>query len=425
MRIVIIAIGSELVSGQTVDTNSALLARKLRDIGLTLDLVTLVGDSQQDIIMTFNQVFSRADFAIVTGGLGPTEDDRTRFAAAKVMGVDLVEDADSLTRVEQLFAAFGREMPASNRVQALFPEGAEILENPMGTARGFSIRVDGCTALFAPGVPKELEVMADHILLPILREAAGSTAHYAALTLHTFGLPESELADRLEDFVADQGEVELAYAAKFPIIDLRLTANAESPDGARAKIDAGRAYLENILGQHIFGEGDDTLASVTGALLARLGLTLALAESCTGGLVAAAITDVPGSSDYFLESAVTYSNQAKENRLGVRMATLEAHGAVSEETAREMAQGIRRSSGADLGFALTGIAGPDGGTADKPVGTVHMALAHEGGVLHWVNRAPGSRDRVRMLAAYAALNRIRRFALRCENPGDEQFNCTD
>ena len=425
MRVEIIAIGSELTSGQTQDTNSSMLARMLREAGLEVERVTLISDEQQQMIFAFNEVFARADVTIVTGGLGPTEDDRTRFVAAKVFGSELVEHAESLERLQQLFAAFGRPMPKSNVWQAMFPAIAQIIENPMGTARGFALEQDGRIALFAPGVPRELQVMAEQYLLPMILERTGQRVAIAGLTLHTFGLPESELADRLETYVTDFPLVELAYSARFPTIDLRLSAKGDTPQAAKEQIDAACGYILPRLGDHIFGQEDQTLPGVTGALLEKRKLTLALAESCTGGMIAAAITDVPGSSAYFLESAVTYSNQAKVARLGVSEKTLAQHGAVSEQVAREMALGICKSAGADLGLSVTGIAGPDGGTPDKPVGTVHMALVHPDGVLTWVNRFPGSRQRVRTLTCYAALNRIRRYCLRSDSQSPEQFNCTE
>jgi nicotinamide-nucleotide amidase len=425
MQIEIIAIGSELTAGVTIDTNSAMLAQKLRAVGLEIDRVTLVSDQEDQIIQTFAAVFARADAAIVTGGLGPTEDDRTRFAAAKVFGAELKEHAESVDRLKMIFKAFNREMPESNRVQAMFPIGAQILENPMGTARGFACEVEGRIALFLPGVPRELEIMADQTVVPMLVDRAGLAVHIATVTLNTFGETESGLADRLKDFTSNHPEVELAYSAKFPTIELRLSAKGGTKEQADQYIADGRKYIEDILCERIFSQGGKTLPEVMGQLLIEKGLTLATAESCTGGMIGAAVTNASGSSEYFLEAAVTYSNDAKMNRLGVRAETLETYGAVSEETAIEMAEGIRKISGADLGVSVTGIAGPTGGTPEKPVGTVHMALAYNGGVKHWMNRVPGNRERVRNLTTYAAIDRVRRFCLGVSMEKDAQYNCKD
>lgn len=430
MRIEIIAIGSELTAGVTVDTNSALLAKKLRDVGLEVSRVTLVSDGQEDMEEIFQEVFKRADAAVVTGGLGPTEDDRTRFAAAKIAGLELEEDPESIKRLEQIFQAFGRDMPKSNIWQAMFPKGSRILENPIGTARGFAMEHEGCLALFGPGVPREIKAMIDYEIVPILKERSGIKVAISTKTLRCFGLPESELADRLDDFVKLHPDVELGYSAKFPTIDLRMSAKGENIKQADARIQGAGKYIQDLLGDRIFGQGENTMAFVTAKELIKNGFTVSLAESCTGGMIAAALTDIPGSSAYFLEGAVTYSDQAKVRMLGVKPETIEKFGAVSKETAVEMAIGAREKSAANIGLSVTGIAGPDGGTPEKPVGLVHMALSFnkdngQDKILHWENRFPGGRNRVRKLTVYAALDRIRQLCKGGKSPLDTQFNCTD
>ena len=425
MRIEVIAIGSELTAGVTVDTNSSMIAQKLRQYGLEVSRMSLVSDEPEYLDEIFREVFARADITIITGGLGPTEDDRTRFVAADIFEAPLEEDEESLERLKNIFSLFGRKMPESNRFQAMFPKGAQILENPVGTARGFTVEKDDHIAIFAPGVPRELEKMTDYNILQLIIERAGQKLSIATVTLYTFGMPESELADCLEEFTAKFPEVELAYSAKFPTIDLRLTARGDDEAKAEESISKARKYIEGILGNRIFGEGKETLAGVVGKLLLDQGCTLALAESCTGGMVSSALVDVPGSSDFLLEAAVTYSNDAKIRRLDVSEQTLEKQGAVSVETAIEMAKGIRDTSKSDIGFAITGIAGPSGGTSEKPVGTVCMALAHPEGVLHWSNRLPGGRMRIRRLATFAAMDRVRRFCLGLKQEDDAQYNCTD
>jgi len=426
MRIEIIAIGSELVAGVTIDTNSAMMAKKLRDMGIEVTRVTLVSDVEKEMEKLFLEVFKRVDVVIVAGGLGPTQDDRTRFAAAKIAGVDLVEDTDSVKRLREIFKTFGREMPKSNIWQAMFPDGAEILENPVGTARGFAMEHENCLALFGPGVPREMEAMADLEILPMIKKRVGITGAISTTTLHCFGLPESELADRLWDFEKRFPKVELAYSAKFPSIDLRLSAKGETDETADALLLEGEKYILRILGDRIFAKEGKTMAKAAAEFLTRKNLTMAIAESCTGGMIAAALTDIPGSTAYFLEGAVTYTNEAKIRNLEVRAKTLANHGAVSKETAIEMAKGIKKHSGADVGLSVTGIAGPDGGTPDKPVGTVHMALVkRDGRARHWVNRFPGGRKRVRALTVFAALDRIRMMETDEKSPLDAQFNCTD
>jgi competence/damage-inducible protein CinA-like protein len=411
MRIEIIATGSELVAGKTIDTNSAMLARLLGKFGLEVAKITLVGDPEEQIILALNEAVGRAEAIIITGGLGPTQDDRTRFAAAKVFGQPLIEDPGSIDRLVELFKLFRREMPESNRVQALFPENAMIIENPMGTARGFTLENQTCLALFAPGVPSELEAMAEASLVPMLVEKAGITETIASVTLLTFGHTESGLADDLKDFEKKYPKVELAYSAKFPVIEIRITARDPELSVAEKNLSQARAYLDEKIGGYVFSQDGKTLAAVVQDLMIARHWTLALAESCTGGMIASAITDIPGSSEHFIECAVTYSNDAKERRLGVKKQTMIDHGAVSKETAIEMAIGIREASGADIGLAVTGVAGP-GESEAKPAGLVHMALSHRAGQIHWENRFPGDRRRVRVLTAHSALNRIRKFCLK-------------
>lgn len=411
MRIEILAIGSELVAGLTVDTNSAMLAGLLRDQGMEVTRFNLVNDEESEIIMALNDAVSRSEALIVTGGLGPTTDDRTRFAVAKVFSAKLIEDEPSVQRLEKFFKSIGWIMPENNRLQCLFPEGAVIIENPVGTARGFAMEKDGHIALFGPGVPKELEKMAGESFVPMLKKRAGIDVCIATSKLHSFGLPESELGMKLNDLEKQFPEVELAYSVEFPVIHLRLSVTGDTESQAAAKLVPAENYIQNTVGRFLFGRENDTLASVVGALLIEKKLTVSLAESCTAGMICAALTEVSGSSEYFMEGAVTYSNDAKIRALGVSEKTLIAHGAVSPETAVEMALGIREKAGTDLGFSVTGIAGPTGGTLEKPVGLVYMALAYPGGVKHWENKFFGDRNRVRKLTTFSALERIRRYCL--------------
>jgi nicotinamide-nucleotide amidase len=409
MQIEVIATGAELLDGRGADTNARLLARALRPVGARLTRATIVGDGIDDIAAALREALPRADAVIVTGGLGPTVDDRTRDAAALVFDAPLIEDEPTLTALQGWFRGFGREMKDNNRRQAQFPRGATIVPNPIGTAAGFVIDQGGRVVLFAPGVPRELELMAAEQFAPFLRQRFGVTETITVIVLRTFGFTESGLDHRLAQL--DLGDVELAFTASIPEINVTLTARDADPAAAAARVAAARALIDPVLGLSTISDDGRTLEEVVADLMTARKLTLALAESCTGGLIAGRCTNVPGSSNWFLEGAVTYSNDAKVRRLGVPAELIAAHGAVSREVAEAMAAGIRRTAGADLGLGVTGVAGPGGGTPAKPVGTVHMALAHAGGVEHWLDKSWGDRARVRMFAAEQALDRLRRHLL--------------
>jgi nicotinamide-nucleotide amidase len=405
----VIATGAELLDGRGADTNARLLARALRPIGLRIDRATVVGDGLADIAGALREALARADAVIVTGGLGPTVDDRTRDAAAKVFDAPLVEDEPTLTALTAWFKSFGREMKDNNRRQAQFPRGATIVPNPIGTAAGFLVEQGGRAALFAPGVPRELEKMANEQFAPYLRRFFKVSETIALVSLRTFGFTESGLDHRLARL--DLGDVELAFTASIPEIMVTLTARDADPAVAAGRVAAARAKVDEVLGASTISDDGRTLEEVVAALLTDKKLTLALAESCTGGLIAGRCTNVPGSSDWFLEGAVTYANDAKVRRLGVPVKLIAAHGAVSAEVAEAMAVGIRQTAEADIGLGVTGVAGPGGGSPDKPVGTVHMALADANGVQHWRDALFGDRARVRTFAAEMALDRLRRHLL--------------
>jgi nicotinamide-nucleotide amidase len=406
MRLELILTGAELLDGRNSDTNTRLLAKALQGIGVPIARAVIVGDGHDDIAAALREALGRADAVLVTGGLGPTVDDRTRDAAAQAFGLPLVEDEPTLVWLRELFARFDRPLLDNNRRQAQFPQGARILANPIGTAAGFAVERDGRLAVFAPGVPRELELMAAEQILPLLRERFGRQQGIATVSLRTFGFTEGGLDKRLAG--VDLGEVVLAFTAGLPEIVVTLTAVSADEAEAQARLAAARAKVEPILGESIISDDGRTLEEVVAELLTATGSTLSVAESCTGGLVAARCTNVPGSSDWFIEGAVTYSDRAKVRQLGVPEAILAAHGAVSRETAEAMALGMRERAGTTFAIGVTGIAGPSGGTLEKPVGTVHMAIAGPQGVQHWRDRYPGDRHRVRTLAAEQALDRLRR-----------------
>ena len=406
MRVEVVLTGQELIEGRRRDINTQILAGQLHKIGLEIARVTMTGDDLKEIIEILDQTSIRADAVIVTGGLGPTVDDRTRDAAAEVFDAPLIESAQELEVLKDKFVRFGRPMSDSNRRQALFPQGASVMPNPFGTACGFYLETRGRLVFFAPGVPSELEMMASDHIVPLLAARSGKQA-VESITLRTFGQTESMLDQILQPVAL--GEVRLAFTASFPEIDITLTSIATSADEAKAKLTPVLAALEEKIGNFIFSRTSQTMEEALAELMLQRGLTIATAESCTGGMVAARLTNVAGSSQWFKEGVVTYSNEAKMNRLGVSREILEQFGAVSAQAAEAMASGIRESTKADLGLSITGIAGPSGGSIEKPVGTVYMALATPVDLKNWHYVFPGNRSRIRTLITQNALDRVRRW----------------
>ncbi len=402
----LLSIGDELLLGDIVDTNAAWLSRRLGEIGVRIVRRATVGDDEDAIAEAVRQALDRTGAVVCTGGLGPTEDDLTRQAVARVFGRPLRVDEDSLARIRARFAQLGREMPERNRVQAELPEGATVLPNDWGTAPGFAVEDDaGRFVVVLPGVPREMERIVDAHVIPFLRrrwpEGARPLVHRV---IRTTGIAESVLADRIADVADAIRPITVAYLPRVTGVDLRLTSwGALAASDAARRLDEAEAALRERLGGYVYGTDGDDLAAVVGAALRSRGLTLALAESCTGGLIAKRITDIAGSSEYFLGGFVTYSNDSKQQLLGVQATTLAAHGAVSEQTAREMAAGARRVIGADVALGVTGIAGPGGGSAEKPVGTVWIGIAGANAVEARLFRFLGERDEIRERAAQAAL----------------------
>lgn len=414
MKASLLAIGDEIVSGITTDTNSGFLAEQLRAVGVEPVAGFSAPDDEDAITRAFERALEEADVAISTGGLGPTADDLTTPVVARLAGRPLRLDEPSLAAIEERFRGRGLPMPENNRKQALLPEGSTVVPNPLGTAPGFICPVGRGGAIrhvvCLPGVPREMRRMAVETVIPWL-EGLNPGRRFLSRTFSTFGLTESRL-DELLAGVAGPTEARVAFRAAFPHIQVRFTVSGASGDPLEARMDVLEARVRERLGSHLYAVGDEGLEETVGRLLRERGLTLGVAESCTGGLIGDRITDVPGSSEYFLMGVVTYSNAAKQRLLGVRAATLLEHGAVSMRTAEEMAEGIRQLSGADLGLSTTGIAGPDGGTPEKPVGTVCVGLAWEGG--SWSRRydlGERSRDWVKGMTAQMALDRVRRWLL--------------
>ncbi len=414
MKAAFLAIGDEIVGGLTTDTNSGFIAGVLRDVGVEPVFGFSVPDDEDAIARTLERAMEEADLVVCTGGLGPTADDLTTAVVARVAGEELRLDEASLEHIRERFRARGLEMTENNRKQALFPANATIIPNPNGTAPGFVCPIthggrERWIACF-PGVPRETRAMVRDWLLPWVVARQPGT-RFLSRTYSTFGFTESRL-DELLAGVVSPGEARLAFRAAFPRIQARLTVTGGAGDDLEARLGELDLRMRERLGHHLYATGDQGMEEVTGALLRERKLTLAVAESCTGGRIGDWITNVPGSSEYFLLGVATYSNQAKQEMLGVRAETLAAHGAVSTQTAEEMAEGARRRAGADLGLSTTGIAGPGGGTADKPVGTVCIGLAWEGGT--WSRRydlGDRGRDFIKTLTALTALDRLRRWLL--------------
>jgi nicotinamide-nucleotide amidase len=398
MNIELINTGSELLLGRVLNTHQQWICRRLADLGSVVARQVAVPDTAQDIQQAVREALGRADLVIVTGGLGPTSDDITRDLIAQLLGKKLVRDEAVFTHIKNYFAARNRPMAAINDVQAMVPEGAIVLPNPNGTAPGLAMKTGDRSwemadraeifpspisnlpsasakwLIMLPGPPRELRPMFDATVVPLLQREFPRPAPFVCRTLRTGGVGESAIQEKikppLEALVV--AGLEVGYCARVGQVDVRLTANGT--DAARV-VDAAEIVVQKILGANIYGFDDEIIEEIVVRLMTRQKKTLALAESCTGGGIAHRITNVPGASAVFLGGVVSYSNAAKEQFLGVRAETLAAHGAVSEAVAREMAEGARARFGADFAIAVTGIAGPGGGTADKPVGTVFIALA--------------------------------------------------
>ena len=413
MRAVILSTGDELTTGRTLDTNANYIADHLVGIGIDVVGMLVVGDYPERIAWVWRQALAQADVVICTGGLGPTADDLTTETVAAVAGVKLHMEQAVADRIRQMFAAMGRTMPENNLKQALFPEGATIIPNGLGTAPGFRLAIGTdhgpVHGIVMPGVPREMKQMLADEVLPWLRSARGGVDEYRSHTFQTFGISESAL-DELVAGAVDPAETRLAFRAAFPQISVRVTAQGP-PGEVDRRLEAAAAALRERIGGYAYGEGNTTMEAEVGKLLKAAGATVAVAESCTGGLIGHRLTDVPGSSAYFLGGVAAYNNKVKMAVLGVKKETLVEHGAVSVETAEEMAQGVRRLLGSTVGLATTGIAGPDGGTADKPVGTVCIAIDGPGGTRSRRYQLWGTRDWVKLLTSQIALDWIRRVQL--------------
>jgi nicotinamide-nucleotide amidase len=406
MTCAVLSIGTELTRGELVNSNAAWLASELTSVGFEVVEHAVVDDHVEHILEALNRLSARVRVVVSTGGLGPTSDDVTARAVATTLGVGLMRDEASLEAIRRRFEKAGRTMSPSNEKQADFPEGADVLPNPAGTAPGFGVRLGDCALFFLPGVPREMEIMFEQQVAPRIRALAPDDSYQTRL--RTFGLPESVVGERLAGVEPAYPGITLGYRAHFPEIEVKVLARAGSRAAARQLCEEATREVKSRLGSSNYGEGDDTFAGVVGRALRMRGWTLAIAESCTGGLVGHLLTREPGASDFLLLDAVTYANSAKARVLGVDEETIRWHGAVSPEVAEAMARGAKRVAGADIALSLTGVAGPSGGTDSKPVGTVYMAIARaDGGIDVQLRRLSGGRERIQVLAAYEALQAVR------------------
>jgi len=410
----IVAIGSELLLGGRLDTNSLFLAKGLSAAGIEVRFKSVVGDDEADIAAALRTACGRADVVVATGGLGPTRDDRTRQAVARFTGRPLRRRAAALVAIRKRLAVWGRTPTAAQLRQALIPAGAEVLKNPIGSAPGFCLSWKRCLLVALPGVPREAEQMFAQSLAPKLSEGRSRSGHATIVhhLLHTFGLPEADIEARLAGVIHPSRGFRLGFLTSPLGVTVSLT-ELRSGRTALGRLERSVSAVYQRIGAYVYGEDQETMERVVGRQLAARGLTLAVAESCTGGLIGHRLTEVPGSSVYLDRVAVCYSNRAKVDMLGVPSHLMEKHGAVSAAVAGAMANGIRRRSGAGLGLSVTGIAGPGGGTVAKPVGLVFIGLDAQ------ALRRPlvqefcfhGDRAAIKLRASQAALNFLRQWLL--------------
>jgi nicotinamide-nucleotide amidase len=408
MTAAIFSIGTEITRGEIVNTNASWLSAELTTLGFEVLESVSVDDDPARIVAALRRLAESHAVVVATGGLGPTTDDLTAASVAQALGVPLIRDAASLEAIRRRFEAAKRIMSATNEKQADFPEGAEVLPNPVGTAPGFGVMIGKCRAFFLPGVPREMKrIFADHIVPKIAKLAPQLTFQ---IRLKTFGMPESQVGEKLAGVEEAFPGIIIGYRAHFPEIEVKVHATAANQNDARALADKAAEEVRQRLASVLYGEGDDTFPEVVGRALRSRGFRLAVAESCTGGLLGHLLTSEPA-SDYFVADAVTYANSAKTRLLGVSEDVLRGHGAVSAEVAAAMAEGVRRLCSVEVAVSITGIAGPSGASPDKPVGLVYWAVAHPGGTIVRDRIFNGDRQQIQTLASYAALSLVRDVCL--------------
>lgn len=412
MRAEIINTGTEILLGQILNSNARFLGERLAELGIDLYFQTTVGDNGSRLAEAVRIAMERSDIVIVTGGLGPTMDDLTKETIAETLGIQMYMDENSLNHIEEFFRIRGRTMPEINKKQALMPEGALVISNTMGTAPGVIIEQGEKIIVILPGPPVEMQPMFEETVVPYIIEKNGSDKTViVSRVLRVLGLGESTVEERIKDIVLVQTNPTIAFLAPKGEVHIRITAKAKNNADAEKMIAVPEREIRKRLDNFIYGTDDDTMEKVVAGLLKEKGFTVSTAESCTGGLIAKKLTDVPGASENFMYGIVTYDNQAKIGLLGVSPETLDRFGAVSEETALEMARGVKTACGTDLAVSVTGIAGPGGGTPEKPVGLVYIGFANpeKAGVQRHL--FAGDRETIRWQASNTALNILRTYLL--------------
>jgi len=410
MNAEIITIGDELLIGQVINTNQAYIAEQLNLVGVSVRRMTTLGDDEAEILAGFEEAWRRADVVVVTGGLGPTHDDITKKVVCRFFGTHLVPNVSVRAHIETLYRARNMAWSQSAEEQALVPQSAEVLSNPVGSAPGLFFRQERKCFFVMPGVPYEMKAIVDGSIIPFLKRHGVDTV-IRHLTLRTSGIAESVLAKHIGPVEKFLGAATLAFLPSPTGVRLRITVRGTENTSVEADVSRIETYLRSRIGKYVYGTGADELEEVLGQLLAGKKLTIAVAESITGGLVTDRLTNVSGSSTYFERGVIAYSNQSKTQLLGVPPGIIEAHGAVSSEVAKAMASGVRSISGADIGLATTGIAGPTGGTDLKPVGLVWVGYADSRGEIAIHHQFGGQRRIIKERASQAALEMVRRRLL--------------
>ncbi len=405
-KVSIVSIGNELLNGQTVDTNAAYLSDRLLSINVPVVSVYVIGDDENAIVRVLNLACSDADVVIATGGLGPTDDDLTRQAFAEFLGAELQLQDELLRKIRDFFARRNLQMPDKNKIQAYIPVGARAIANNLGTAPGIMAEREGRLLFALPGVPSEMKQMFEETVLTMLQQVAGEQA-IVVRKLKCFGAGESAIAEMLGSMMKRDRNPLINCTVQYGVVTLQIVATAKDKEKVLKMAENDEKTLRGRLGRLVYGSGDQSLAEVVGEKLARNKKTLAVAESCTGGVLAKLLTDIPGASRYFMYGWVVYSNQAKISELGVPADLIERYGAVSEQVAEAMAQGARKKAGTDFAIATTGIAGPAGGSEQKPVGLVYVTVDSDGGCETERYLFSHDRDFIRLRAAQTALNMLR------------------
>ena len=409
MKAEIIAIGTEILLGDIVNSNAQYLAQQLAALGIDMYYQQAVGDNELRIMHAFDEAYSRSDIIITTGGLGPTDDDLTKEVAAKYFNKKLIPHESSIEKIKNYFKFRQRKMTENNLKQGLIPEGATIINNDNGTAPGVIIEENDKVMIILPGPPKEMKPMFQETVKPYLQKKSNSIL--ISKMIKIAGVGESVVAEELKDLMDAQTNPTIAPYAKDVGVVLRITAKADNEKEALELIDPIEKEIIRRLGNNVYATEDVDIEEVVAKLLIEKGLTISTAESCTGGMIAGTLINYPGISEVFLEGAVTYSNEAKHNRLGVKNETLDKYGAVSEETAREMAIGIAQTSKTDVSIVTTGIAGPGGGTLEKPVGLVYIGVYVKGEVKIQRCIFSGNRNKIRLQATVTGLDMLRRILI--------------